>query len=105
MAECAKLPLENNPLHIWGLHILWHRVESKHQNGNRCEASRLRRTAACMLCVFTHHSLSLASLSSALAKHNAWERVEGVGKIGINHGGQSGKLDCEILQSDPTHQP
>lgn len=36
---CAKLPLENNPLHIWGLHILWHKVKSKHQNGNRCWAS------------------------------------------------------------------
>lgn len=33
---CAKLPLENSPVHIWGLHILWHKVESKHQNGNRC---------------------------------------------------------------------
>lgn len=62
MVGCAKLPLENNPLHIWGLHILWHRVESKHQNGNRCEASRLLRTAACMLCVFSHLSLSLSSL-------------------------------------------
>lgn len=97
MVGCAKLPLENNPLHIWGLHILWQRVESKHKNGNRCEASRLLRTAACMLCVFTHLSLSLSSLSFALAKHNDWEVGVGAGKIVINHGGQSGNLYSEIF--------
>lgn len=39
LVGCAKIPLKNNPLYIWGLHILPHQVESEHQTGNRCWAS------------------------------------------------------------------
>lgn len=55
---CAKLPLENNPLHIWGLHILWHKVKSKHQNGNRCWARKSCSTLVYIPC-FHPSSLSL----------------------------------------------
>ena len=98
---CAKSPLENNPLCIWGLHIRWHRVESKHQNGNRCcSEGELLHTG-----VYSMFSSVLAlspALSSSLAKHNEW----GFGKTTLNRWWSLVKVEnCrENLRSAPTRQ-
>lgn len=60
--------LKNNLLHILGLHIIWHEVKSKHQNGNRCGASR----STMLLCYVCHQSsppLPLYPLSQPKEKY------------------------------------
>lgn len=52
-SNSAIWPHENSPVCIWGLHIFWHIVESKHQTGNRCLASQVPHTALCS--VFLSH--------------------------------------------------
>lgn len=69
--ECGVQPtdLRKKTSHIWGLHIHWHRVESTHTNGNRCQETVIPRWSAS---VFIYYSPAL-SVSSSLPIQRQWK--------------------------------
>lgn len=61
-----------NLLHISGLHILWHKVKSKHQNGNRCWAN-WSCSALLLYPMFVIHPLCLCHCLLCWPNLTHWE--------------------------------